>query len=228
MTSQSEWEETYIIGKQIMRWPSSELVSLFQKNFHLLSDSSKNERLKILELGFGTGPNIHFFETKDVDFYGIEISEVATGLAQQTFPKMRDRLICGSFTDLNQFSGGFDLIYDRASVTHSSANEINMTLKSVLGQLKKGGLYLGVEWFSKKHSDFKLPATHIDSNTRSNFMSGQFTGIGQVHFVDRAELIKIFTDFELLQLTEKVVTYQNPNQDTNQLATWNIVARKPL
>ena len=59
-------------------------------------------------------------------------------------------------------------------------------------------------------------------------MSGQFIGIGQVHFADRGEMLGIFKDFEILELTEKIVTNHYPPEDHYQFASWNIVARKSL
>ena len=85
-----------------------------------------------------------------------------------------------------------------------------------------------VDWFSKNHSDFNLPATHIDSNTRSEYLSGQFVGLGYVHFANRAEMLDLFKDFEILELKEKIVTSQYPDKDSNQFASWTIVARKPI
>lgn len=228
MTSLNEWDATYLAGKQIMRWPSSELVSLVQRNYQLLKNTSKTEKLKVLELGFGTGPNISFIKSLGVEFFGIELSRVAAELAKQSFPELANNLAIGSFEDLGQFPRELDLIYDRASVTHASAAEIGLTLQSAIRLLKKGGLYIGIEWFSSNHSDFNSPSNQIDKNTRSDFMRGQFAGIGQVHFADREEMLEIFKDFEILELTEKIVTNHYPDEDAHQLASWNVVARKPL
>ena len=87
---------------------------------------------------------------------------------------------------------------------------------------------MGVDWFSKNHADYYAPSIHIDANTRSDFVTGQFVGIGQVHFADREEMLGIFKDFEILELTEKIVTNHYPDADTHQFASWNRVARKPL
>lgn len=228
MNSPNEWDATYLAGKQIMRWPSSELVSLVHRNYKLLDNTRKMETLKVLELGFGTGPNINFINSLGAEFFGIELSRVAAELAKESFPELAKNLIVGSFEDLDQFPGELDLIYDRASVTHASTVEIVSTLQSALRQLKSGGLYIGIEWFSSNHSDSNSPSIRIDVNTRSKFMTGQFVGVGQVHFADRAAMLNLFKDFEILELTEKIVTSHYPDKDTHQFASWNVVARKPL
>lgn len=133
MTSLNEWDATYLAGKQIMRWPSSELVSLVHKNYKFLKTPNNQEILKVLELGFGTGPNISFIKSLGADFFGIELSRVAAEFAMESFPEMASNLIIGSFEDLDQFPGELDLIYDRASVTHASTAEIGQTLRSAVG-----------------------------------------------------------------------------------------------
>lgn len=228
MTSMNEWDATYLAGRQIMKWPSSELVSLVRRNYQLIRRANEGEKLKVLELGVGTGPNINFIKSLGADLYGIELSHVAVDMAIDTFPDMANNLIVGSFENLDQIPFELDLIYDRASLTHASNIEISGTIRSALRHLRAGGLYIGIEWFSTNHSDFSLPSTNIDPNTRSDFMTGQFVGIGQVHFEDCDGMMKIFQDFEILELTEKIVTNHYPNRDFHQFAAWNIVARKPL
>lgn len=228
MTSRDEWDATYVAGKQIMKWPSSELVSLVRRNYHLIVDSNKNEKQKVLELGFGTGPNLSFMKSLGVDLYGIEISQVGVDLARESFPDMANNLVPGSFEELGQFPLDLALIYDRGALTHATDAELSATIQSALSRLRKGGLYIGIEWFSSNHSDFNLPSTRIDANTRSNFMVGQFAGIGQVHFADRAGMLNTFKDFEILELTEKIIMSHYPNEGKHQFASWNIVARKPL
>jgi SAM-dependent methyltransferase len=228
ITSLSEWEETYLAGKQIMKWPSSDLVSLVRRHQHFLEESSKKNKLKILELGFGTGPNINFFKSLGAEFYGVELSQTAVTIAKETFPELSTTLINGSFENLEKFPKNFDIIYDRASVTHGSTDEIEQTLHEALHHLKKGGFYIGVEWFSSNHSDFILPSTRIDARTRDKFTAGQFVGVGKVHFSSRVDMLDLFREFEILELKEKQVISHHPDQNSHCVATWNIVAKKPF
>ena len=222
----NEWEMTYSSGKHANSWPWSDLVSLYFRycKFLVLQDSYP----KVLELGSGTGNNYPFWRSLGADYFGIEFSASAVAISIDRFPELQNRLQTGDFSTLESTSECFDIICDRASVTHCSNLDTQKVILSSLNSLKRGGLYLGVDWFSKNHSDYCTPSTHIDANTRSDFMNGQFVGIGQVHFANREEMLGIFKDFEILELTEKIVTSHYPDTDTHQFASWNIVARKPL
>lgn len=222
----SEWEKVYSSGRHLNLWPWSDLVSLYFRHLNLLS--LKDTSPKVFELGSGVGNNYPFWRSIGAEYFGIELSASAVEICLELYPELQDRLQRGDFKSYESTSEDFDVICDRASVTHCNETEVRDAIFRSLGSLKKGGLYLGIDWFSKNHTDFNLPAIQIDSNTRSNFMTGQFMGLGQVHFADRAEMLDIFKDFQIIELTEKIVTRRFPDENVNQFASWNIVARKPL
>jgi SAM-dependent methyltransferase len=221
-----EWEKAYTLGKHVNSWPWSDLVSLYYRYQKLLGPFESGP--KVLELGPGTGNNFPFWRSVRADYFGIELSSHAIEISVDRYPELRDKLQNGDFSLLKSASMGFDVICDRASVTHCSNVEIQNVVNNSFNALKKGGIYLGIDWFSKNHSDFNLPSTYIDLSTKSEFMSGQFTGVGQVHFEDCAGMQSIFQDFDILELTEKIVSSHYPEERTHQFASWNIVARKPL
>ena len=207
-------------------WPWSDLISLYFRHRSLLEPQQLPP--KVLELGTGTGNNFPFFRSLGADYSGIEFSPGAVAICMERFPELHERLQEGDFSLLDTADAEFDVICDRSSVTCGNSFQVHETIPRSYKALRKGGIYLGVDWFSKTHSDFNAPSTFIDANTRSDFMNGQFVGIGQIHFADRDEMISIFKDFEILELTEKIITNHYPDRDTHQFASWNIVARKPL
>ena len=85
---------------------------------------------------------------------------------------------------------------------------------------------MGVDWFSKNHTDFSEGQASSDEFTKTNHSKGSFAGVGQVHFSDEVHLRNLFSDFEILFMEEKLVRRYEP-QDNHQSAAWNIVARKP-
>lgn len=222
----NEWEATYSSGKHLNSWPWSDLVSQYFRYSKLLGQ--ENLHPEVLELGSGVSGNYPFWRSIGSDYSGIEISASAVALSIERFPELKSRLQTGDFSLLALMDKKFDIICDRASVTHCANLKVRKVVLDSWKSLKKGGLYLGVDWFSKNHSDFESPSTYVDPNTRSDFMAGQFVGIGQVHFVDRSEILDIFRDFEVLELNEKIVTSHYPNRAAHQFASWNIVARKSI
>ena len=221
-----EWDALYSTGKHDNSWPWSDLVSLYFRYFKLLDLQESGP--KVLELGSGTGNNFRFWSSQKADYFGIEMSNSAVEICVERFPELRDKLDVKDFSQLDFEIEQFDIICDRASVTHCNNSAVKNTIQSSFKSLKKGGLYFGIDWFSKNHSDFQIPSHQVDSNTRSDFMAGQFMGLGQVHFVNREEILGIFKDFEIIELTEKIVSKHFPAENYHQLASWNVVARKPL
>ena len=220
------WEETYSVGKHINNWPWSDVVSLFFRYQAQLPQRSHVRRMKVLELGSGTGNNIAFWKSVGAEYSGVDQSVTAVAKTLEKFPELQNNILVGDFSNSLAASEEFDIICDRAAVTHGTTREISETLKASHQALKEGGLFSGVDWFSKRHSDYLLPSTVKDEHTRSDFMSRQFTGVGKVHFSDRQHLLELFNDFQILELSEKVITKSYPEIDNHVFAFWNIVARK--
>jgi SAM-dependent methyltransferase len=220
------WEETYSSGRHINSWPWSDLISLYFRNRGEILSLKPKTPMSVLELGPGTGNNIPFWKSINTDYFAIEQSSAAIEFCLEKFPELVNNIWPGDFSIFPLKEGTFDLVCDRASITHGTTMDIRSSLSNTLRGLKAGGLFIGVDWFSTSHSDFALPASNIDSNTRSNFMSGQFVGLGKVHFSDQNHLLDLFKDFEILELNEKLVSKNYPKDNPHQFASWNIVARK--
>jgi SAM-dependent methyltransferase len=217
-----EWESVYNEGLQMTSWPWSDVVSLINRFCKNVIHNGK-----VLELGCGAGPNIPFLVSLGMEYYGIEGSCNVVHSLHDKFPKLKDKVIVGDFTNVDFFpvSDKVDIILDRAAVTHNDLNSINNTIGYSLNSLKSGGFFIGVDWFSTKHFDYKLGREGLDKNTRTDIEKGQFKNVGNVHFSDEGHLRNIFKNFDIVYLEEKVVkNYQNLNN--HQFASWNIVARK--
>jgi SAM-dependent methyltransferase len=227
--SHKNWEAIYSKGQQLNAWPFSDLVSLFFTHKEQLKRNKKHEGpLKVLELGFGAGNHIDFFQSQGIEFNGIEISESAIDWATRAHPKLNsENFTLGSFVESSSYSGSYDAVIDRGSMTCCSNAEVSATLKEVQKVLRPGGLFFGVDWFSKNHSDFGLANTIIDSCTRTDFPKGQFKDTGKTHFVNREEILDTFRDFKVVSLTEKIVMNNYPNVESHQFASWSIVVEKP-
>ena len=217
-----EWELTYQSGGHNNSWPWTDLISLYYRYV-----GSVSEKLTVFEYGCGTGNNYPFFKSFGFNWNGIEFSETAVHLLLQKYPELVDKVINNSFTDFSPEPRTADLIVDRAGLTHCNLREIQETLQTIFIHLKPGGLYIGIDWFSTSHSDFSaeggliLETSHRDV---VNNVSGQFAGLGKVHFTDSHEIRELFSDFEILHLSHKVI------QDIfshKSFASWSLVARKP-
>ena len=218
-----EWNNVYQEELQITSWPWSDLVSLV----HRYCKDQIISKGAVFELGCGAGPNIPFIQSIGMDYYGVEGSEIIVNNLHQKFPNLKEKVKIGDFTDINQFTSLpiIDIIIDRAAVTHNNLPSIKRTLEYSYSALNSGGYFIGIDWFSTKHDDFKMGVSGGDKYTRTNIRSGQFTGVGCVHFSDEKHLRNIFVNFDIISLEEKVIiNYATKNK--HQFSSWNIVARK--
>jgi SAM-dependent methyltransferase len=218
----SEWELCYAENTHLSVWPWSDVVSLVHR--HCKPSIAVGGR--VLELGCGAGANMPLFRALGMDYYAIEGSPTIVRQLHQRYPDLAEKILVGDFTLEQPFGRDFDLVIDRASLTHNGTTSIRDALKIVFDSLKLGGIFIGSDWFSKNHDDFSVGEIGEDEFTRKNHTKGQFTGVGKVHFSDESHLRDLFSSFEIVFMEEKLARRCEP-RDNHQFASWNIVARKP-
>ena len=218
-----EWDEIYSLNQQLTSWPWSDLVSLIHRH---CKDAIKNNGV-VLELGCGAGPNIPFIRSIGMEYYGVEGSKSVVQKLHKKFPELAERVAVGDFTSKDCFLSipMLDIIIDRASVTHNNQRSITKTIGNSFDSLNSGGHFIGIDWFSTKHSDFGLGIDGGDTNTRKEIKTGQFANVGVVHFSDEKHLRSLFSSFDIISLEEKIINTYEP-KNNHQFSSWNIVARK--
>lgn len=224
MSFSQEWDKCYIDNTQLSIWPWSDLVSLVYRHSKPLITAGGG---RVLELGCGAGANIPLFRALGMDYSAIESSPTIVMQLHQRYPDLAGNIRVGDFTADQLFAGNFDLVIDRAALTHSNTASIRSALQRVFELLKPGGLLIGVDWFSKNHTDYSGGEAVDDECTRTNYSKGQFASVGKAHFSDEAHLHVLFSEFEIIFMEEKIVRRYEP-QDNHQFASWNIVAKKPV
>jgi SAM-dependent methyltransferase len=224
MSFSAEWDDLYRSGAQNSVWPWSDLVSLVMRYAR-----PDRRPYRVLELGFGAGANVQFLLSIGAEYFGIEGSAAAVA-------KVRDRLggesrmtlACGDFTQSIPFDGLFDLVVDRSSITHNSTPAIQQCLALVNSSMRSGGKLIGIDWFSTLNADFLSGVESGDYYTRAAFASGQFKGVGVVHFSDERHLEGLLTGagFRIERLDHKKIDTGIPI-GSGAMAWWNFVAVKP-
>ncbi len=220
MSFSSEWETIYLANQQLSIWPWSDLVSYVMRYTKLASSS-----ISVLELGCGAGANIPFFKHLKVNYYAIEGSSTIVQMLKKKFPEFAENIIVGDFTREIPFQILFDIVVDRASLTHNDTESIHHCLSLIREKMKPGASFIGIDWFSTNHSDLQLGELKIDKNTYTNFREGQFANVGKVHFSDKEHFQEIFEGFEIKTLEEKKV-YSVIPADNHVFSSWNIHAIK--
>lgn len=220
MTFSQQWDQKYKENTHLSQWPWSDLVSFVMR--HARPDKKD---FKVLELGCGAGANIPFFKKLDVQYFGIEGSPAMVKNLKEFYPDLSDRLIVSDFTQDIPFDETFDLIVDRASLTHNTTEAIKRCLDLVCQKTKPNGKFIGIDWFSTKHSDYQAGVEAEDSYTRTNIEKRTFSGVGRVHFSDKKHLLELFDSFDIKALEHKIHEYMIP-EENYQIAMWNLFAVK--
>ncbi|HTC00536.1 MAG TPA: class I SAM-dependent methyltransferase [Ferruginibacter sp.] len=215
-----EWENTYKAGAHTSIWPWSDLVS-----FVMRYAKPNKSTYKVLELGCGPGANIAFFKSLDIEYFAIEGSESIVNSLHKKYPELKRNILPGDFTNSIAFDGKFDLIIDRASLTHNTTNAIKNALKLVSEKLLPGGVFIGIDWFSTEHSDYKKGRSGDDQYTRTGMQEGQFVGLGRVHFSDQKHIEDLFKDYVFITMQHKTVRTTIPGNN-HTFASWNFAAKK--
>lgn len=219
------WNEAYLAGLHSSVWPWTDLISCCERYVWPRIDSDHTPR--VLELGAGVGANIPYFLSKKCDYYGIDSSLESVRLITQAFPQMAKRVRVADFTQEIPFSETFDVIVDRGSVTCNSLSGIQSCLDLVTEKLNPNGLFVGVTWYSNKHtsSNAGVPWSQEDRSTRREINEGPLSGIDPVHFTDEKELRELFSELTLSLLVESVRLGIEPDPGYSH-AFYNLVARK--
>jgi hypothetical protein len=220
MVSSKEWDGLYSQNEQLSIWPWSDLISytkIFVPNIGPLT--------KVLELGCGAGANIPFFESLNTDYHAIEGSSTIVQRLIKKFAFLEDKIKVGDFTKKIYWDKQFDIIVDRASVTHNNTLEIQNCLSLVHDHLINRGYFIGIDWFSTNHSDYKIGESSVDEYTKTNYKKGQFKNVGKVHFSNKDHLIDLLHKFKIIKMEEKLIKTEIPSNE-HIFSSWNFVAQK--
>lgn len=215
-----EWNSAYRHNVHLSIWPWSDLVSYVMRYAR-----PKKKNFRVLELGCGAGANIPFFMHLKAEYFSVEGSEIIAKKNIIKFPHLKNNILVGDFTKEIPIPGRFDLVVDRASLTHNSKEGIKKCLRIVFSKLKPGGKYIGIDWFSTIHSDYQNGVMAEDPNTRTDIRNGRLAGVGRVHFSDKAHIIDLFSNFKMEIMEQKIIKREIP-ADGHVFASWNFVAGK--
>jgi len=221
MSFSPKWDAAYQRKEHQSVWPWSNLVSRCLRHTAI---KDCDPSFRVLELGCGAGANIPFFLEYGVDYYGIEGSQAAVESLQARFPQLRGKLAAGDFTESLVFDGPFDLVVDRASITHNDTAAIRHCLSMIEASLSDDGVFVGCDWYSTESTRYREGAQGVDPFTCGDIAEGTFAGIGQVHFSSYEHIQDLFDHFKIISLDHIAERVYVGSGEGN--ATWQIVAAK--
>ena len=74
------WEERYNKRDVVNRYPHEDVIGFMLRNY-----KADKDKVKVLDLGCGTGNNLVFLAKEGYDYYGIDYSHSAIQIVSETF-----------------------------------------------------------------------------------------------------------------------------------------------
>lgn len=218
----NRYDNVYRDGLQNSIWPWTGAVVTLNKLKRYL-----NPDAKILEIGCGMGANIQLIQSMGYKFYGIDFSKFAINEILEAHPELSGSLQTGDFTKSIKFPDiKFDLILDRAGLTCNPTSKIKNCIKLIQDNLIPGGFFVGIDWYSTDHSEFKNGKAQEDEFSLNFIGSESMFDPPRMHFSSKEHIIDLFREFEIINLEHnlKEVSISFHSKPIN-IASWDFVAR---
>jgi hypothetical protein len=212
------WNNIYKKKQQLAYWPWSEVVSLINK---FSKNKLSNTKTKILEIGFGAGANIPFFLDKNLDYHGIDYSNKIVEQVKKKNKKIAKKLLISDINDALFPNKKFDIILDRACLTHNSDNYIKKSLSILLNKMKKDSIFYGINWYSTKTTYLK---PFKKKKKLFYFSNGPFRNLGSVNFFTKSKISNFFKKFKIVYLAQNTTIIMQKKKFI--ISSWSIVAKK--
>ena len=124
----------------IDRYESADMSALHKQLVKHIQASSK-----VIDIGFGSGRDLAFLQSKGFDIYGIDPLPAFVMQAQHRFPKINNHFRIGSFLSLNtpdDWQKSFDAVISIAVWMHLNAHEHSKAIDSIKSLLKPNGIVI--------------------------------------------------------------------------------------
>lgn len=181
-------------------------------------------KIRILDLGCGTGAASWYLAREGFSVCGIDGSATAIRKAQQRLAE--ESLQCsfeiGDASKLPWPADTFQVVVDIAAIQHNTIPSMRAILAEVLRTLKPHGQLFSMMIGAGSYGDGL--GTEIEPGTFAQIPEGPFAGKGTVHFFSESDISHVLSPFEILSLELSSRTLQERRR---HLSHWIAVGRKP-
>lgn len=184
-------------------YPEVSVVRFIAKNFYSFTREDRS-KIKILDLGCGTGNHVWYLAREGFRVYGIDGSKTAIKSAKKrlTYEGLKTELMVGDIARLPYGDNFFDAVIDSAAIQHNCLQNIGVIVHEVYRVLKPGGRIFSM--LVAKDENLKI-------------------GFGQTYFLNKREIYKLFADFSELTINY----YQHTRGvDHHMHKSWLVEAKK--
>lgn len=222
------WEsKIYSKGLMMNNYPYDLVVSLIAKSFFSIP-RQKRKKIKMLDLGCGSGNHAKFMAENGFEVYGIDGSSTAIKHCREKLKSLglKGDFIQGDFLDLPYLDNFFDCALDRESLYANKFAVIKKAIEQVYQKLKIGGLFICF-MYNNYHPDIMF-GKKIEPNSYNNFKIGRgFHNTGTVHFTNLKEIKVLFNKFRVKNVMRHTLgEVHNLKNALMQYDEYIIIARK--
>lgn len=207
-------ENSYAYG----RWYRKKTGVIEPELPNLVKLLKKRRHPRALDVGCGIGRHVSFLASKGIDTYGFDISRKAIAQAEKLTKKagLNVHLSVGDMFQPFPFkSGFFDAVLGTRSIHHGYAKQVRRTIGEMERVTREGGyIFVQVPRWSKGRRVLNPGVSKVEPTTTIS-SRGDEAGIPH-HAFTRERLLRIFSNFEILELHFK----------TDHYGGWCLMARK--
>jgi len=222
-SSSKDWDQDiYKKGQQINRYPFDALVTFFLRNY----SRESRARLRVLEIGCGTGNNINFLLQEGFNAIGVDSSQTAVDLGNRFLVESGHKrcLKRAELSKLDFENESFDIVLDRGCLTQNSLADIKVILGEAKRILVDGGIVLSYTLFGNRHPEIDF-GKEVSPNCRDFFISGYFSNVGLTSFHDIQSIKECFEMFQILEI-KKQNEFLVGSEESLINETYSVVALK--
>ena len=202
------------------RYPAESLIRFTAKNFY----QKDREKINILEVGCGPGPNIRYFVKEGFSAYGIDISSIAINKAKRIMEEegLSADLSVGNIENIPYSDSFFDGVIDNECLYHNSLENTNRILEEIKRVMKTGGLFYSRTFTADMY--IGRIQTKISDVEYDEISDGPFANTGFARLIDRNGIKKLYGQFFHIVSIDRLVW--TINNEEIVISEWIVVCQK--
>jgi len=208
---EKSWDPTWEKVFQSQEWgkyPEVNLVRFIARNFYKALDRNK---VRILDVGGGTGANSWYIAREGFDVYVIDGSETAIKILKNRFEKegLKSHTYVGDVINLPFEDNFFDGVVEVECLSCNTLKNVQRIVDEIHRVLKpKGKVYS--QFLGKETWGFNS-GKKIEEGTYKDITEGDLAGKGIIHSTDENEIKNLFSRFSKLDIERMDWTHQRNN-----------------
>lgn len=190
------WDEIFK-NNEWGKYPPEELIRFIAINFYKCPDRSK---VKILEIGSGTGANLWYMAREGFDVTGVDGSNTGVERSQERLKaeSLNARVLVGDVVNLPFNDNSFECVIDIECLCSNSFKDTKKIVSEIYRVLKPQGKFFSKTFMTGSEGDGAGEKVSGEKNTYADSFKGTATkGCGIIRFTDEDEISQLYGKFKI-------------------------------